>query len=71
MLEFENGFWNRISAADLEKELGAMPKLAREKAMQSDVLAEAELALQKHLEQRLGTTRPVHLMFAAAPVKKP
>ena len=71
VLEFENGFWNRISAADLEKELGAMPKLAREKAMQSDVLAEAELALQKHLEQRLGTTRPVHLMFAAAPVKKP
>lgn len=71
VLEFENGLWNRISAADLEKELGAMPKLAREKAMQSDLLHEAERALQKHLEQRLGTDRPVRLMFQPAAVTKP
>ena len=70
VLEFENGLWNRISAADLEKELGALPKLAREKALQSDLLAEAEQALQKHLEQRLGTSRPIRLMFEAAPVSK-
>jgi hypothetical protein len=29
--EFQNGLWNRISAADLEKEFAALPKLAREK----------------------------------------
>jgi hypothetical protein len=63
--------WNRISAADLEKEFAALPKLAREKAMQSELLAEAETALQKHLEQRLGTTRPVRLVFAPTPVTKP
>jgi hypothetical protein len=68
--EFQNGLWNRISAADLEKEFAALPKLARERAMQSDLLAEAEGALQKHLEQRLGTTRPVRLMFAPAAVAK-
>jgi hypothetical protein len=69
VLEFQNGYWNRISAADLEKELAAMPKLARERAEQSDLLPEAETALRKQLEQRLGTQRPVTLMFA--PAKSP
>ena len=71
VLAFENGFWNRISAADLENELAALPKLAREKAMQSDLVAEAEQALQKHLEQRIGTSRPIRLMFQTAPATKP
>ena len=71
VLEFENGYWNRISAEDLEKELAALPALAREKAAQSDLLAEAERALQKHLEQRLGADRPVRLVFAPAPATKP
>lgn len=69
--EFQNGYWNRISAAELEKELGALPKLAREKAQETDLLIEAERALQKHLEQRIGTERPVRLMFANPPVVKP
>jgi hypothetical protein len=60
---FENGYWNRISAADLEKELAALPKLAREKALQTDLRVEAEAALQKHLEQRIGTARPIRLIF--------
>ena len=70
VLEFQNGYWNRISAAELEKELAALPKLAREKALQTDLRAEAEAALQKHLEQRLGAERPIRLVFRTAPVTK-
>jgi hypothetical protein len=66
VLEFENGYWNRISAADLEKELAAMPALARERAAQSDLLPEAEAALRKQLGERLGAERPVTLLFAPA-----
>jgi hypothetical protein len=69
VLEFQNGYWNRISPAELEKEFAQLPKLARERAQESDLLAEAEATLRKQLEQRLGTERPVVLMFAptAAP----
>ena len=71
VLEFENGYWNRISAEDLEKEFAALPALARAKAAESDLLSEAEDALRKHLEQRLGTDRPVRLIFEPAPGTKP
>lgn len=71
VMEFENGYWNRISAEDVEKELAALPALARAKATESDLAAEAERALQKHLEQRLGTERPVRLVFESTPVTKP
>jgi len=64
VLEFENGLWNRISAADLQKELAALPALARDKAARSDLLAETETALQQQLALRLGEERPVHLLFA-------
>ena len=70
ILEFENGLWNRISAADLEAELAALPKLAREKAEQSRLTDEAELTLQKQLQDRLGTARPLRLAFDAAPALK-
>lgn len=67
VLEFENGYWNRITAADLEKEFGALSALARDKAAQSDLLPEAEIALRQQLEQRLGTQRPITLLFAPPP----
>ncbi|MGI8821479.1 MAG: DUF4230 domain-containing protein [Chthoniobacterales bacterium] len=66
VLAFENGYWNRITAADLEKELAALPRLARERAAQSDLLPEAEIALRQQLETRLGTERPVRLLFTPA-----
>ena len=69
VLSFENGLWNRISAADLEKELAALPELARRKAAESTILAEAETALQKQLEERVQASRPIHLVFQSAPVK--
>src|SRR5437016_3327871 len=35
VLAFENGFWNRISAADVQAELTALPQWARQKAAES------------------------------------
>lgn len=65
VLEFENGFWNRISAADLQNELATLPKRAREKAEQTGLMTEAERALQKQLEERIGTSKPLNLIFGA------
>lgn len=62
--EFQNGYWNRISPTDLEQELSSLPKLAREKALEGGLPQQAEEALRKQLEQRLGTTRPLQLLFS-------
>ena len=67
VLEFENGYWNRISADDLEKELAALPRLAREKAEEARLTEEAERALEQQLQQRLGPDKPVTLTFAPGP----
>ena len=63
VLAFENGFWNRISASDLESQLATLPDLARQKAAESGILAEAETALQTQLNERIHAERPVHLTF--------
>jgi len=63
VLEFQNGYWNKISASDLQKELAALPTLAREKAEQAALPAEAETSLREQLQQRIGTARPVELLF--------
>ena len=70
VLSFENGFWNRISAADLEAQLATLPELARQKAAESGILAEAETALQTQLNDRIRAARPVHLTFQTAPAKE-
>jgi hypothetical protein len=63
VLAFENGFWNRISAEDLESQLAILPDLAREKAAESGILAEAETSLQKQLADRVHAARPLHISF--------
>jgi hypothetical protein len=63
VLAFENGFWNHISGADVQNELSILPQLARQKAMQSGLSAEAERILQQQLEQRIHTLQPLHLIF--------
>jgi hypothetical protein len=63
VLAFENGFWNRISAADVEAQLATLPELARQKAAESGILAEAETALQTQLNDRIHAERPVRLTF--------
>jgi hypothetical protein len=69
VLAFENGLWNRISATDLENELATLPELARQKAAESGILAEAETALQKQLEERVHAMQPVHVVFQDATPK--
>jgi hypothetical protein len=62
-LAFENGLWNRISGEDMQSELSILPQLAREKAAESGLPAEAEHALQHQIEQRVHVPQPLHLIF--------
>ena len=70
VLAFENGFWNRVSATDLENELAALPDLARRKAAESGILREAETTLQKQLNERVHADRHFNLVFQNAPIKE-
>jgi hypothetical protein len=63
VLAFENGFWNQISGEDVQGELSILPQLAREKATESGLLAEAERALQQQLDERIHVQQPLHLIF--------
>ncbi len=63
VLAFENGFWNRISGEDVQNELSILPQLARGKAVESDLPAEAERTLQRQLNERIHARQPVHLVF--------
>jgi len=69
VLAFENGFWNRISADDVQNELSILPQLARQKAIEANLPAEAEHALQQQLEARLHLSQPLRLIFTA-PAKR-
>ena len=63
VLAFENGLWNRISGQDVQSELSILPELAREKAAEGDLPAEAEHTLQQQIEQRVHAPQPLHLIF--------
>jgi hypothetical protein len=63
VLAFENGLWNRISGQDVQSELSVLPDLARKKAAESELSAEAEETLQQQLEQRIHTAQPLRLIF--------
>src|SRR5258708_39703541 len=63
VLAFENGLWNRISGQDVQSELSVLPELAREKAAEGDLPAEAEHTLQQQIEQRVHAPQPLHLIF--------
>ena len=63
VLAFANGLWNRISGEDMQGELSILPQLAREKAAESGLPAEAERALQRQIEERVHAPQPVHLIF--------
>ena len=71
VLEFENGYWNRISPTDLQNELNTLQKLAREKVEASGLTSDAEHALQQQLDARLGTARPITVLFGAAADEQP
>jgi hypothetical protein len=63
VLAFENGLWNRVSGEDMQSELSVLPQLAREKAAESNLPAEAEHALQRQIEERVHAPQPLHLIF--------
>jgi hypothetical protein len=63
VLAFENGLWNRISGEDVQNELSILPQLAREKANESGLPAQAEHALRQQIEQRIHTEQPLRLIF--------
>ena len=70
VLEFENGYWNRISANDVQNELSILPQLAREKAAEANLPEEAERSLQQQLEARIHTRQPLRLVFTSAAKKE-
>jgi hypothetical protein len=70
VLAFENGLWNRISGQDVQSELAILPELAREKAAESDLPAEAERTLQQQIEQRVHAPQPLHLIFKGGPANE-
>jgi hypothetical protein len=47
--------------------LSILPQLARQKAAESNLPAEAERALQQQLNQRIHTPQPLRLVFTGTP----
>jgi Protein of unknown function (DUF4230) len=70
VLAFENGLWNRISGQDMQSELSILPQLAREKAKESGLPAEAERALQQQIKERIHPPQPVRLIFTQDAAKE-
>ena len=63
VLEYENGYWNRISGEDVQNELSVLPNLAREKARETNLPAEAERTIQQQLDDRIHVPQPLHVIF--------
>jgi len=66
VLEFQNGLWNRISGEDVQNELSILPELARQKAREAGLSAEAERVLQQQLNDRIHASQRLHLVFSSA-----
>jgi Protein of unknown function (DUF4230) len=66
VLEFQNGFWNRISGEDVQNELSILPQLARQKAVEAQLPTEAERTLEQQLNDRIHVPLPLHLVFSGA-----
>jgi hypothetical protein len=66
VLEFQNGLWNRISGEDVQNELSILPELARQKAHEAGLSAEAERILQQQLNDRIHAPQRLHLVFSSA-----
>jgi hypothetical protein len=71
VLSYENGFWNPISAEDIENELQTLPQLAREKAAEAGLTAVAERTLKEQLEQKIKMKQRMRVNFAPSPFPAP
>jgi len=67
LLQFENGYWNRISAADVQEELDVLPQMARRKAVETGLTADAEKSLQQQLQARVKVSQPLQVTFVGQP----
>ena len=67
VLALENGYWNRISADDLQQELGALAQSARAKANQTGLPEQAEKTLQQQLDARIHAPQPLRIRFEDEP----
>jgi len=67
LLAYENGFWNPISGADVESELATLGKLARDRAADQNLRAQAEESFQAQLKSRIGNGPPLRIDFYNAP----
>lgn len=63
VLEFENGFWNPISGSDVQAEIEALATMARQRAMERGLPAEAEQMFPSQLATRLKSPLPIHVVF--------
>jgi hypothetical protein len=63
VLVFENGFWNPISGADVEAELATLSRLARQKAAERALSAQAEQMFRAQLMRRIPSTEKVRVIF--------
>ena len=63
VLVLENGFWNRISPADIQNELAVLPRLAREKS--AGLPTEAEQTFTRELLEKFHPPQPVRVIFPA------
>lgn len=63
VLALENGFWNRISPADLQAQLALLPQLARDQS--ASLPAEAETAFRNELLEKFRPPQPVRVIFPA------
>jgi hypothetical protein len=70
VVALENGFWNRISTADLESELMTLPQLARQQAADTGLAAEADRTLGQQLAARVQSERPIRVVFGAKEPKR-
>jgi hypothetical protein len=55
----------------MQSELLILPELAREKAAEGALPAEAEHTLQQQIEQRVHAPQPMHLIFKGGPANQP
>jgi hypothetical protein len=67
LLQFENGYWNRISASDVQGELDVLPQMARRKAAETGLTADAEKSLQQQLQARVKVSQPLQVTFVGQP----
>jgi len=68
VLVLENGLWNKISPADLETELRALPDLARAKAEQTGLPAEAYDTFTKRLREQLTPAYEIEFASSRTPL---